>query len=353
MIPYQIQPDKAFWKKAAQHADFDLLSLYEKSFDIGAKTRVATAGSCFAQHIGRYLRHSGATLLDVEPAAVTMSPETTARFGYGLFSARYGNIYTARQLLQIVQDSVTAKVHADAIWMKDGRAYDALRPGVEPEGLDSAEEVAAHRTFHLVKVRELIETMDVLIFTLGLTEAWMHRETSRVYPVCPGVVAGRFDPTLHAFINFDYPAVRKDIEDVRALLKSINPHLKLMLTVSPVPLAATATPGHVLTATTYSKATLRAVAGDLAAAHEDIAYFPSYEIITGGPFAGRFMAEDLRSVRPEGVQTVMKAFFAAHPGLAPHEEGLVTEEARSPVIADTSADDDLVCEEQLLEAFAK
>jgi GSCFA family len=40
-----------------------------------------------------------------------------------------------------------------------------------------------------------------------------------------------------------------------------------------------------------------------------IAYFPSYEIITGQHARGRYFAEDLRSVTEEGVGRVMQLFF--------------------------------------------
>jgi hypothetical protein len=78
-----------------------------------------------------------------------------------------------------------------------------------------------------------------------------------------------------------------------------------------VPLTATATGGHALTANTYSKSVLRAVAGQLAQEHQQIDYFPAYEIITGVPFRGAFFEPNLREVTPEGVEFVMRRFTAA------------------------------------------
>jgi hypothetical protein len=76
-----------------------------------------------------------------------------------------------------------------------------------------------------------------------------------------------------------------------------------------VPLVATAGNGHVLTATTYSKSVLRVAAGLVAAQEPDVAYFPSYEVITGPQARGRYVAEDLRSVTEDGVDRVMTLFF--------------------------------------------
>ena len=84
-----------------------------------------------------------------------------------------------------------------------------------------------------------------------------------------------------------------------------------MLTVSPVPLVATYEDRHVLVSTVASKAILRAVADELVRRDPSIGYFPSFEIVTGPQTGGRFYAEDLREVTPEGVACVM-ALFRRH-----------------------------------------
>ena len=82
----------------------------------------------------------------------------------------------------------------------------------------------------------------------------------------------------------------------------------MLLTVSPVPLIATISDRHVLTATTYSKSVLRVAAEQATATIDAVDYFPSYEVITGQHNGHRHLAEDLRSVRPEGVAEVMSIF---------------------------------------------
>ena len=83
-----------------------------------------------------------------------------------------------------------------------------------------------------------------------------------------------------------------------------------MLTVSPVPLAATAEPGcHVLAATTYSKAVLRVAAETVWKRFDNVHYFPSYEIVTGAFNRGGYFAPDLRNVLEEGVEHVMRLFM--------------------------------------------
>jgi hypothetical protein len=160
-------------------------------------------------------------------------------------------------------------------------------------------------------MRGALATARCLIFTLGLTEAWENRDTGAVYPACPGTVRGTFDPERHAFRNFTFAEVYRDLAAAVELARAANPGLYILLTVSPVPLTATATGGHALTATTYSKSVLRAAAGQLALEHEYVDYFPSYEIITGAPFKSVFFEPNLRTVTPEGVAFVMRQFFGA------------------------------------------
>src|SRR5690606_23136879 len=92
----------------------------------------------------------------------------------------------------------------------------------------------------------------------------------------------------------------------------VNPDARVILTVSPVPLAATAEPRHVLESTTLSKSVLRVAADMVQRRQEGVSYFPSYEIITGAFSRGTYYDTDLRSVLPEGVEHVMRTFFRAY-----------------------------------------
>lgn len=101
MNPYKqlSNPKTAFWKNAVAGAgSFGLSELYKKKFNILETDYVVTAGSCFAQHIGNRLQSSGFNYLDVEPAPCPLDKDEERRLGYGIYSGRYGNIYTARQL---------------------------------------------------------------------------------------------------------------------------------------------------------------------------------------------------------------------------------------------------------------
>src|SRR5262249_55622616 len=131
-----------------------------------------------------------------------------------------------------------------------------------------------------------------------------------VYPMCPGTAAGSFDPDKHEFVNFTFSEVYADLRYVVRLLSRIRPHIRLIFTVSPVQLTATASGEHVLTATTYSKSLLRTVAGQIAKEYPSVDYFPSYEIVTAPVFRGASYADDMRAVTSSGAAFVMERFVS-------------------------------------------
>src|ERR1700733_5979562 len=129
--PYTDLHPKQFWRSGVVESHpMSVEDLYIKKFTIAPTDRVATAGSCFAQRVSTYMRANGFAVMDVEPPPATLSGEAAKNFGYNIYSARYGNIYTVRQLLQLAQDAHSGEVDAANVWEKDGRFYDALRPNI-------------------------------------------------------------------------------------------------------------------------------------------------------------------------------------------------------------------------------
>jgi hypothetical protein len=356
--PYSDLPPDRFWRSAvAQVAPLDIAGLWHPKFRITRRTRIITAGSCFAQHFARALAARGYRWQDHEPGPPGLTAGQRHDYHYGTFSFRTGNIYTPRMLRQWLTWALTDSPAPDEVWEAGGRFHDPLRPLIEPEGFVSVAELLAARQVTLQAIRKAVEAAQLFVFTLGLTESWQNRETGLEYALCPGTGAGRFDAGRHVFVNHGFAALTADMQAVLKLLAQANPRLLVLLTVSPVPLTATASGQHVLTATSHSKSLLRAVAGELAATLPQVDYFPSYEIITHPVYRGRFYAPNLRSVLAEGVEHVMTSFFrdqaAAFGGAIPPVMPVSAPSEAAPAPeAELSDADALRCEEELLAAFA-
>lgn len=345
--PYQGLPDHQFWRRALERVPMaEVDPVVAPRFRLGRTDRVATAGSCFAQHIARTLVSHGFNYFIPEHGE-HLSPEEAQRRNYGVFSARYGNLYTTRQLLQLFERAYGRFTPLEQAWTRpDGRLADPFRPQIEPEGFATLEDLERSREAHFAAVRAMFEQLDVLVFTLGLTEAWRSRVDGAVYPLAPGVAAGTYDPERHAFVNFTVAEVTADLQAFVLRLLRVNPRARLILTVSPVPLIATYEARHVLVSTTYSKSVLRVAAEEICQLNPQCAYFPSYEIITGNYTRSAYYEDDLRSVKHEGVDHVMRLFLAHYSDPTPNAslaEELMRENAELA---------EVICDEEAIEAAA-
>jgi len=354
MHPYAALPARAFWRTAVSEVNaLDLTDLYRPRFGVDRTTRIATAGSCFAQHIGRKVREHGFTFVNAEPAPRLLPRSQRAAFGYGVYSARYGNIYTPRQLLQLFLRADGRLQPTDDHWVEDGRFLDPYRSTIEPDGFASLAELETIRSAHFRAVRSLLASCDVFVFTLGLTEAWVNSVDGAVYPVCPGTTRGTFDPDQHSFVNFGFSQTCADMNEFIAYARTVNPSLKILLTVSPVPLTATASGHHVLQASVASKSILRAVCSELCDQHEFVDYFPSYELVASHPMRAVFFDPNLRSVSSTGVDHVMRHFFEAHGGAPQQGRDRDPVKPAARTRDQKHLDDDVACDDALLEEFSR
>lgn len=278
------------------------------TFDRAAK--VASAGSCFAQRIAEALREHGYNYFVTEPGPEQMSAAERVRRGYGDYSARFGNVYTTVQMLQLFERAFGRFAPVDDVWQRHAGGFvDALRPRVEPGGFADRDRLSADRASHLAAVRRMFTEADVFVFTLGLTEAWRSTADGTAYPALPGRAFGHFDAAAYAFENLRVAANVDALGRFITGLRAVNPGVNVILTVSPVPLVATATDAHVLAATTYSKSVLRVAAEEIARSFERVAYFASLEIVTATFNQANYFEPDRRSIGPAGVDHVMRSFF--------------------------------------------
>jgi len=301
--PYAGLPDHCFWRPSVSNiAPDEVDPVVDVPFQISPRDRVATAGSCFAQHISKRLQRCGYRYFVAEAAPPgEAAPD---------FSASYGNIYTARQLKQLFDRAFGYFRPLERAWQRpDGRWCDPFRPRMNTAGHASAEAVEQDTRAHLAAVRRLFRQLDVLVFTLGLTECWASRLDDAVYPLAPGATGGEFEPERHVFLNLGVKEIVADLDAFLSKLRLLNPKARVVLTVSPVPLVATAEPRHVLVSTAHSKAVLRVAAEEFCRKHEGVLYFPSYEIITGPHAGGHYFEADRRSVTEAGVDHVMRVFM--------------------------------------------
>lgn len=355
--PYKSLPNSSFWKRSISTVDFDKIDpVTNVKFKIEQQDLVATAGSCFAQHISKTIAKEGYNYYIAEQNARLTKEENLAK-NFGVFSARFGNVYTVRQLLQLFKRAYNLESYQLGLWKNDkGHYIDPYRPQVEPNGFESLEKAFEDRASHLQKTREMFQNLNVFVFTLGLTEAWCYKLDGSIIPNHPGTVSCfEEQQDQYEFVNFNVQEVIADLFEFLNLLKYVNPTCKVILTVSPVPLIATYTDKHVLPATMYSKSVLRVAAQIAADTYDNVDYFASYEIITNSKSTGYYFEEDIRGVRPEGVNHVMTIFKkhylpsdnVENETHDQHAEEIAKEKAKR--IQSMAKVYDVVCDEEILD----
>lgn len=340
--PYRRLPEHASWRKSVVGRD-DVDPVVNVPFKLNKSDVISTAGSCFAQHIAKHLINSGLNFYIAEEP-VDNGP---------LFTARYGNIYTTLQLLQLVKRAYGLHKPIDDWFLRlDGKYIDPFRPQIFEKGFECVDDLINEREHHLAAFRNVIENSSVFIFTLGLTERWVSEIDGSAFPVCPGAVATESQASSGVFQNATVTEMISELKQFIGICREVNPGIKFILTVSPVSLLMTASKEHVLVANSYSKSALRVVADVVSKDLTDVMYFPSYEIITGNHTRYEFYDRDLRSVLSQGVERVMNLFnthvIESNINFVPAKlsAGKTNKSAKSFVVGEF---DSVVCDEELLD----
>ncbi len=309
--PYLNIPAACRWSEAvANHPPEAVNPHLAQTLRLSPTDRLASAGSCFAQRISAAVRAAGYNYFIVEEGPAFLSAEDRRTLGYGVYSARYGNVYTTLQLVQLFRRAFGLFSPEEPVWRhREGGYVDPFRPAVQGGGFASESECLWDRQSHLQAVRRMFQEMDVFVFTLGQTESWLSAIDGAAFPICPGSgLGGVFDPKRHRFQNFGVPDVEAHLDTFLNELRAVNSRAQVILTVSPVPLMATFEPRHVLQSSVYSKSVLRVACEQAVRRYSHVHYFASYELVTASGDSNKYFQPDRRSVTDEAVAHVMQCF---------------------------------------------
>jgi hypothetical protein len=276
--------------------------------------RVFTMGSCFAYEIRKALTR---LQFEVFPKWYDVKFNPATQIAGKL--PREDNVehYDTFVLLQEVRDALenTTLSERDFLQLKGTPA--GARLGSETIWQDPHRKMVYGTSFEAVydvnrqytaQVRRGLEEAEVLVFTLGLIECWRNPVNGRFFCRPPGT--GYNGGIGRELAEFHLSTFEENIANVRALLDLILPRFpnkKVVFSVSPVALDATHTSEDIVTANTYSKAVLRAVAGQIMTEYKStgrVFYMPSFEISQRIDVFG----EDGRHVTEQAAQFITGVF---------------------------------------------
>ncbi len=273
-------------------------------FAITPKTPIASIGSCFAREIKRRLIQRSYNYITEEtnhPASIHAS-------------AAWERVYSTHGLRQIFEYTFE-QWQPDLRWWtapKSKKIQDPYRRVILYNHLKEAEQDFDQHRHHS---RKALQQAEVLILTLGLTEIWEDSIDGSVIcvPAGPYVDEGG-DMSRYRFRVSRYTENLANLEQIHNLMAINNPNCKIIITVSPVNLWATfRRDADVISASCNSKATLRAVADEFTERHENVYYFPAFEMATiYQPLSGQtyFSAgRDNFHINKPTVKFIMQHFF--------------------------------------------
>ena len=152
------------------------------------------------------------------------------------------------------------------------------------------------------------------VFTIGLAEVWQDRETGGVF--WRGVPAELFHADRHVFRLTTVAENAHNLRQVVSLIRRVNPHAPIVLTLSPVPLLASYRDISCLTADCVSKSVLRVALDEVMSDRLDhVYYWPSFEIVkwVGAtlPWSAYGEGGSSRDVNRVVVTDIIRAFIDA------------------------------------------
>ncbi|MCP1169771.1 GSCFA domain-containing protein [Limimaricola litoreus] len=269
------------------------------SFAIEDGDTIFAIGSCFARNVERALDAAGRRIISRE--------FELGEIGESLGdAANFFNKYSIHSVLNelgwaLERDSFPG---AEILYDNGGGRFSDAQLGMAR--LDfPVEKILDFRHRYLDAMARVAEA-DVVIVTLGYVETWYDRKLRLYLNVAPPQAAVKAEPERFEFRVLSYADVLDGLERLHALLlRHRQKSLKMLVTVSPVPLLATFREMDVLVANAYSKSVQRAAIEEFVTTREGVDYFPSYEFVTLSNPAVAWSRNDYRHVSPDLVNRIM------------------------------------------------
>ena len=272
-------------------------------------------GSCFARGIEHSLKRLNIAVESAAPEFAKLQPAKKQVSGLG-----FTNKYNTHSILNELRWSLDpdAVFPLESIVQLTGSTW--YDPHTTPTLSFTDFEGTLERRALIQAVTKRIKDCRAVIVTLGLAEVWRDVHTDVFINCTPLDVAYTLKPDAAPPLSNPQPSRYEfrlttfaenwaNLEAIYALLSQYgHPDVHIVVTVSPVPLMNTFSSMDIVVANTWAKSLLRAVAQEWAAAHTNVDYFPSFEIVQSSDRSAAWET-DLRHVKGAGAHHIMELFL--------------------------------------------
>ena len=247
----------------------------KSNFLIDHKSTVLLIGSCFAENIGALLSDFKFKSL-VNPNGILFNPISV----YNCLNVAIHNKKTDENLLL----------------ERDGLFYSYLHH--TSFSSQTKKDLVQHLNSVTQHMHQFLKTTNVLIITFGTAFTYWHKQLSHTVANCHKQPATIFDKKL-----LEVEEIVKTYSTLINDLKTLNPDLKIIFTVSPVKYLKDGIEENNL-----SKSTLVLGIHKLISVNTNCFYFPAFELVNDDLRDYRFYKEDLAHPNKTAIDYVWKKF---------------------------------------------
>lgn len=296
------------------------------AFQFSRRDSVFTIGSCFARNLEARLLQQNIQVPSFTSAFDAFEANPHSHDGAQRNFPSKFNTFSIQQQMAWGLDPATPFPREALVDLGDGRFAD-------PHGhvcLTFADlDTTMARRRALDGLAATASACPVIIITLGLNEVWRDRVTGLYANFTPTPDMRRANPDRFEFVIPTFSENLAALEATHELFaRRLPPGHQVIVTVSPVALDVTFSPMDIVLANWRSKSLLLAVATTWAQAHDNVHYFPSFEIVYHSDPA-RSWQEDRRHPTGSIIAHIMSVFFRHY--LREDAEG--GDRADAPVVA--------------------
>ncbi len=266
------------WPSIAASFSGEVWPSLQPSFRIRRGETVFTIGSCFARNIEDHLVALGC---HVPMSGFHLPPHEWSGAANGAMNKFHPPAF--RQCLEWTaaifdRDGKVGWADCEALAFDcgDGRWFDTDMGATAPV----SRERFVERRQHIYDVFSKVFSADCLMMTPGLIEAWRDAATGLYIHEAPTLKSMVAHRDRWELVILSTETCRNDMLAAIDVVRARNPQVKVLVTTSPVPMAATFSGQDVRVANSHSKSVLRAVCGEIALSRPLVDYFPSYESVT-------------------------------------------------------------------------
>ncbi|PVX31183.1 GSCFA domain-containing protein [Sphingomonas pokkalii] len=294
------------WQSLASRFSGGIVDIvHTPKFTLDSSDRFFCIGSCFARNIEEHLLYQGVEVLSKN---IIAPREEWPNRPSGIV-----NKFTVHSMRNELEWVLSPPEYDERLFseVEDGWVDLQLTPGIFKVSLARAVE---RRRYLSECYFARISKASVVVLTLGLNEIWYDSARALHLNAPPSYFATRKNPGRYFLKVTDFVENFIELQALHATLKKLNPDARIIVTVSPVPMSETFSGRDIFVANMYSKSMLCAAANAFADAHEDVDYFPSYDIISLSPRQDVY-DRDCLHVRNDAVGAMMGLFLRLYMGI--------------------------------------